>query len=122
MSNATPTDIRLHRASRVLEVVFDDGARFKLPCEYLRVYSPSAEVQGHGPGQEVLQIGKEEVNITAIEPIGQYAVKLHFSDGHNSGLYTWAWLYKLGAGYDELWPAYLNQLAASGYQRKEPGT
>ena len=124
MSNnsPTPTDIRLHRASRVLEVIFDDGARFKLPCEYLRVYSPSAEVRGHGPGQDVLQIGKEEVNITAIEPIGQYAVKLHFSDGHNSGLYTWACLYQLGAEYDELWPAYLNKLTASGYQRKEPGT
>ena len=93
---AYPTDIRLHRASRVLEVVFDDGARFKLPCEYLRVYSPSAEVRGHGPGQEVLQVGKENVNITAVEPVGNYAVKLYFDDGHCTGIYSWDWLYKLG--------------------------
>lgn len=112
-----PTDIKLHRASRVMEVVFDDGARFKLPCEYLRVYSPSAEVRGHGPGQEVLQVGKENVNITAIEPVGSYAVKLYFDDGHNTGLYTWAWLYKLGTEQDRLWQDYLTQLHKAGYQR-----
>lgn len=115
-----PTDIKLHRASRVLEVVFDDGSRFKLPCEYLRVYSPSAEVRGHGPGQEVLQVGKESVNITAIEPVGHYAVKLYFDDGHNTGLYSWDWLYKLGAQQESLWQDYLAQLAKAGFQRKTP--
>ncbi len=114
----TPSDIRLHRVSRLLEVSFDDGARFKLPCEYLRVYSPSAEVRGHGPGQEVLQVGKEDVNVTAIEPVGQYAVKLHFSDGHNSGIYSWDVLYNLGLHHDELWQDYLARLAEVGYQRK----
>ena len=113
-----PTDIRLHRASRVLEVVFDDGARFKLPCEYLRVYSPSAAVRGHGPGQEVLQVGKENVNITAIEPVGHYAVKLHFDDGHNSGIYSWDVLYHLGSQQAELWQAYLDALIKAGYQRE----
>lgn len=115
-----PTDIRLHRASRVLEVAFDDGARFKLPCEYLRVYSPSAEVRGHGPGQEVLQVGKENVNITAIEPVGNYAVKLYFDDGHNTGLYSWAWLYQLGTEQESLWQNYLAQLSKAGYQRATP--
>lgn len=115
-----PTDIKLHRASRMMEVVFDDGAHFKLPCEYLRVYSPSAEVRGHGPGQEVLQVGKEGVNITAIEPVGNYAVKLYFDDGHNTGLYTWVWLYKLGAEQASLWRDYLAQLNKAGYQRTTP--
>ena len=114
---AYPTDIRLHRASRVLEVVFDDGARFKLPCEYLRVYSPSAEVRGHGPGQEVLQVGKENVNITAVEPVGNYAVKLYFDDGHSTGIYSWDWLYKLGTQQESRWQDYLGQLAKAGYQR-----
>lgn len=113
-----PSEIKLHRASRVLEVSFDDGARFKLPCEYLRVYSPSAEVRGHGPGQEVLQIGKEQVNITNIEPVGQYAVKLHFDDGHNSGIYSWDLLYRLGAMQQELWAEYLERLKQAGYERK----
>lgn len=112
-----PLDIRLHRRSRVLEVTFDDGSTFKLPCEYLRVYSPSAEVRGHGPGQETLQWGKEQVNIDAIEPIGQYAVKLVFDDGHSSGLYSWKVLYNLGLHQDELWPAYLEKLAQAGKSR-----
>jgi DUF971 family protein len=112
-----PTDIRLHRASRVMEVAFDDGTRFKLPCEYLRVYSPSAEVRGHGPGQEVLQVGKENVNITAIEPVGNYAVKLYFDDGHNTGIYSWDWLYKLGTQQEARWREYLQRLAEAGYQR-----
>jgi DUF971 family protein len=115
-----PTDIKLHRGSRVLEVSFDDGARFKLPCEYLRVYSPSAEVRGHGPGQEVLQVGKENVNITAIEPVGHYAVKLYFDDGHNTGIYSWDWLYRLGAEYETRWRDYLAQLAKAGHQRHPP--
>jgi DUF971 family protein len=115
-----PTDIKLHRASRVLELSFDDGSCFKLPCEYLRVYSPSAEVRGHGPGQEVLQVGKESVNITAIEPVGNYAVKLYFDDGHNTGLYSWAWLYKLGTEQESLWRNYLAQIDKAGYQRATP--
>jgi DUF971 family protein len=112
-----PTDIRLLRASRLLEVAFDDGTCFKLPCEYLRVYSPSAEVRGHGPGQEVLQLGKENVNITAIEPVGNYAVKLYFDDGHNTGIYSWEWLYTLGTQQEARWQDYLAQLARAGYQR-----
>ena len=122
MSTAAPrpTDIKLHRASRMLELVFDDGLRFKLPCEYLRVYSPSAEVRGHGPGQEVLQVGKENVNITAIEPVGNYAVKLYFDDGHSTGIYSWDWLYKLGTQQEALWRDYLAHLAKTGYQRKTP--
>ncbi len=122
MSSDTPhpTDIRLHRVSRVLEIRFDDGAHYKLPCEYLRVYSPSAEVRGHGPGQEVLQVGKENVNITAIEPVGHYAVKIYFDDGHNTGLYTWDLLHKLGAHQPALWRNYLDALAKAGHQRTPP--
>jgi DUF971 family protein len=112
-----PTDICLHRASRILEVSFDDGARFRLPCEYLRVYSPSAEVRGHGPGQEVLQIGKEAVNITTIEPVGRYAVKLVFDDGHATGLYSWDILYELGVNQEANWQTYLDRLARAGHQR-----
>lgn len=112
-----PTDIKLHRKSRVLEVAFDDGAVFKLPCEYLRVHSPSAEVRGHGPGQEVLQVGKAEVNIDGIEPMGQYAIKLIFDDGHDSGLYSWDLLYRLGQNQPALWQAYLDKLAAAGKSR-----
>ncbi len=115
-----PTDIRLHRVSRMLEIVFDDGARFELPCEYLRVYSPSAEVRGHGPGQEVLQVGKEAVEITAIEPVGNYAVRLVFSDGHDSGLYSWSLLHELGTKHEENWRRYLERLAAAGHRRHEP--
>ncbi|MBU3735402.1 MAG: DUF971 domain-containing protein [Methylobacterium sp.] len=114
-----PTDIRLHQLSRLLEVHFDDGAAFRLPCEYLRVYSPSAEVRGHGPGQEVLQTGKEQVNIVGIAPVGQYAVKLSFSDGHDTGLYSWDYLYELGENQDRLWQQYLARLAAAGISRQE---
>ena len=96
MSDPVPTEIRLRRASRVLEVSFADGSRFELPFEYLRVHSPSAEVKGHGPGQEVLVLGKENVGITAVEPVGQYAVKLVFDDGHDTGLFTWKYLHELG--------------------------
>ncbi|MBI2778805.1 MAG: DUF971 domain-containing protein [Gammaproteobacteria bacterium] len=117
-----PTDIRLHQKSRVLEVFFDDGAHFQLPCEYLRVYSPSAEVRGHGPGQEVLQVGKESVNITAIEPVGNYAVRLVFDDGHNTGLYSWNVLYTLGENYDTFWREYLVRLEKAGHARNEPAT
>jgi DUF971 family protein len=98
-------------------VCFDDGARFSLPCEYLRVFSPSAEVRGHGPGQEVLQLGKEQVNIRAIEPVGMYAVKLVFDDGHDSGLYSWEYLYELGEEQDEKWQDYLQRLSDAGHQR-----
>jgi DUF971 family protein len=100
------TEIRLRRSSRVLEVSFDDGSRFELPFEYLRVHSPSAEVKGHGPGQEVLVLGKENVGITAIEPIGQYAVKLVFDDGHDTGLYTWKYLHELGRERARYWARY----------------
>ncbi len=117
-----PTDIRLHRVSRVLEVSFDDGSHYKLPCEYLRVYSPSAEVRGHGPGQEVLQVGKENVNITAIEPTGHYAVKIFFDDGHSSGIYTWDLLHNLGEHQAALWQDYLDALAKAGHQRTPPST
>ena len=101
-----------------MEVSFDDGARFDLPCEYLRVYSPSAEVRGHGPGQEVLQFGKEDVNISAIDPVGSYAVRLHFDDGHNTGLYSWDFLYDLGAQQQEKWQAYLERLRQAGHTRE----
>lgn len=115
--NQTPSDIRLHQKSRTLEVVFNDE-RFILPCEYLRVHSPSAEVQGHGPGQEVLQKGKEEVNIVAIEPVGHYAVRLIFSDAHNSGIYSWDVFYNLGQHRQEKWQHYLQCLAEAGVERK----
>jgi DUF971 family protein len=117
MNNPKPVDIILHRASHALEVAFDDGARFRLPCEYLRVESPSAEVQGHGPGQKVLVPGKRKVNITAIEPIGNYAVMLRFDDGHDSGLYSWTYLYELGVEYEARWAAYLAELENRGMQR-----
>lgn len=113
-----PTDIKLHQKSRVLEIAFDDGSHFELPCEFLRVYSPSAEVRGHGPGQEVLQLGKEKVNITAIEPVGTYAVALHFDDGHNTGIYSWDWLHELANNQARLWKEYLDRLAKAGHTRK----
>ncbi|RXZ43332.1 gamma-butyrobetaine hydroxylase-like domain-containing protein [Crenobacter cavernae] len=112
-----PTELRLHSQSKILEIAFEDGARFELSCEYLRVYSPSAEVRGHGVGQEVLQVGKRDVNITAIEPVGHYAVKLVFTDGHDSGLYSWDYLYELGARREQYWQDYLNRLAAAGAAR-----
>ncbi len=113
-----PESINLHQKSRVLEIDFDDGRNFKLPCEFLRVYSPSAEVKGHGPGQSVLQTGKENVSITNIEPIGHYAVKLIFDDGHETGLYSWAYLYELGENKDALWKDYLQGLSDAGHQRQ----
>ena len=117
MTTPRPTDIKLHQGSRVLEVSFDDGQHFEFPCEYLRVYSPSAEVRGHGPGQEVLQIGKQNVNITAIEPVGNYAVVLKFDDGHDTGIYSWETLCELGINQDENWNRYLERLAAAGHRR-----
>lgn len=113
-----PTDIKLHQKSRVLEIAFDDASHFKLPCEFLRAYSPSAEVRGHGPGQEVLQIGIENVNITNIEPVGTYAVCLHFDDGHATGIYSWELLHNLGSHHDQLWAEYLSRLQQAGYERK----
>lgn len=113
----TPTEIVLHAKSRVLELHFSDGARFKLPCELLRVYSPSAEVRGHGPGQEVLQTGKRNVGITAVEPVGNYALKLVFSDGHDTGLYSWDLLHELGTHANQLMANYLAQLAKEGASR-----
>lgn len=115
-----PTEITLHRKSRVLEVAYDDGRRFELPCEYLRVFSPSAEVRGHGPGQEVLQVGKREVNIEAVEPVGAYAVKLAFSDGHDTGIYSWDYLYDLGTKQDANWKTYLARLQQAGKSRDAP--
>ncbi|WP_374602189.1 gamma-butyrobetaine hydroxylase-like domain-containing protein [Arenimonas sp.] len=112
-----PTDIILHQASHELEVAFDDGRRFRLPCEYLRVESPSAEVQGHGPGQKVLVAGKRNVNIRAIEQVGHYAVLLRFDDGHESGLYSWRLLATLGEEFDTRWPAYLAALEGAGLSR-----
>ncbi len=114
----TPTEIRLQKKSRQIVVAFDDGNRFELSFEFLRVNSPSAEVKGHGPGQEVLQTGKEHVQITAIEPVGHYAVRLVFDDGHDTGLYTWKYLYDLGAERDSKWQAYLDRLKAAGYARR----
>ncbi len=117
-SKVRPTDIKLHQKSRVLEVTFDDDTSFKLSCEYLRVYSPSAEVQGHSPDQQVLQIGKEKVNIINIEPVGTYAVCLRFDDGHNTGLYSWEWLHHLGINEEKLWQQYLDRLQQAGYKRE----
>lgn len=116
-----PTEIKLHQKSRMLEVAFSDGQRFELPCEFLRVYSPSAEVRGHGPGQEVLQVGKKNVEITDVQPVGSYAVKLVFSDGHDSGLYSWDYLHDLGVKQEVLWKQYLERLSEAGASR-EPGT
>lgn len=116
----TPTDIDYHRQSRVLDIRYHDGTRFELSAEYLRVYSPSAEVRGHGPGQQVLQVGKEGVGIERIEPVGHYAVRLHFDDGHDTGLYSWEELYRLGTEQQRLWAEYLQRLREAGYQRREP--
>jgi len=116
----TPTALTVHQQSRVLEIAFSDGAQFRLPFELLRVYSPSAEVQGHGPGQEVLQTGKRDVEIVALEPVGNYAVQPTFSDGHSSGLFAWDYLYHLGARQQELWQAYLDRLAEAGLDRDVP--
>lgn len=113
----TPTEIKLHQKSRVLEIVFDDGRTFTLPYEYLRVFSPSAEVRGHGPGQEVLQVGKKDVEIRQVEPVGSYAVQPTFSDGHSTGIYSWDYLYQLGMEQEARWAGYLRQLEAAGASR-----
>jgi DUF971 family protein len=113
----TPVALTVHQQSRALEIAFDDGRSFRIPFELMRVYSPSAEVQGHGPGQETLQTGKRDVLIEAIEPVGHYAVKPRFSDGHDTGLFTWDYLYRLGAQQDELFAQYLERLAAAGLDR-----
>ena len=118
-SNLHPLTISLHKQSKFLEIVYDDGASFKLPCEYLRVFSPSADVKGHGPGQEVLQTGKETVNISKIEPVGNYAVRLVFDDGHETGLYTWDYLYDLGVNHKSNWENSLLALNISGYKRQK---
>ena len=110
MATRTPTNIVLHQLSRVLELEFDDNSIFKLPCEFLRVYSPSAEVRGHGPGQGTLPLGKDKVGIDSVEPVGNYAVKLEFDDGHNTGLYSWDYLYELGSNQDRLWREYLEKV------------
>ncbi len=113
----TPQDITVHGQSRVLEVLFSDGASFRIPFELMRVYSPSAEVQGHGPGQEVLQTGKRAVGLEALEPVGNYAVQPRFSDGHDTGIFTWDYLYFLGSQQDALWKQYAERLAAAGVDR-----
>jgi DUF971 family protein len=113
----TPREIKLHQTSRVLEIAFSDGRAFKLPYEFLRVHSPSAEVRGHGPGQETLQVGKREVTIDAVEPVGHYAIQPKFSDGHESGIFSWDYLYELGCEQDTLWERYLQKLAAAGASR-----
>lgn len=112
-----PTRIVVHRQSRVLEIEFDDGNAWRLPFEFLRVYSPSAEVRGHGPGQEVLQTGKRDVDLVALEPVGNYAVQPRFSDGHSTGLYSWDYLHWLGANQASLWTDYLKRLEAAGASR-----
>ncbi len=117
MKPPRPTEINLHRVSRLLDIAFDDGRSFSLPCEYLRVFSPSAEVRGHGPGQEVLQTGKREVNIEAIEPVGVYAMKLVFSDGHDTGIYSWEYVHDLGMKQESNWKSYLARLEAAGKSR-----
>jgi DUF971 family protein len=113
----TPTEIKLHQKSRVMEIAFDDGRTFRLPYEYLRVYSPSAEVRGHGPGQEVLQTGKRDVDIRSLEPVGSYAVQPTFSDGHATGIYSWDYLYELGVEQEDNWATYMRRLEAAGKSR-----
>jgi len=119
-NNPVPTEIKLHNRSRMMEIAFSDGSRFELPFEFLRVYSPSAEVRGHGPGQEVLQVGKKEVTIEAVEPVGTYAIQPRFSDGHATGIYSWDYLYEIGRHKDAMWQQYLQRLAAAGASR-DPG-
>lgn len=116
----TPTALTVHHQSRVLEVAFDDGAAFRIPFELMRVYSPSAEVQGHGPGQEVLQTGMRHVDLVGLEPVGNYAVQPTFSDGHATGIYAWTYLYTLGADQEKLWTAYEGRLKAAGVDRDAP--
>lgn len=116
----TPQDLTVHSKSRVLEISFSDGQTFRIPFELMRVYSPSAEVQGHGPGQEVLQTGKREVGLAGLEPVGNYGVKPTFTDGHDSGIYTWDYLYQLGAQQDRFWANYEARLQAAGVDRDAP--
>lgn len=116
----TPTALTVHSQSRILEIAFSDGAQFNIPFELMRIYSPSAEVQGHGPGQEVLQTGKRDINVVELEPVGNYAVKPVFSDGHESGLFSWDYLYFLGSEQDRLWSDYTARLAAAGVERDAP--
>lgn len=116
----TPTALTVHGQSRVLEVAFSDGAQFRIPFELMRIYSPSAEVQGHGPGQEVLQTGKRDVELESLEPIGNYAVQPRFSDGHDTGIFSWDYLYYLGAKQAELWAQYERRLAEAGTSRDAP--
>ena len=118
-STPQPTEIELHQKSRVLEIAFADGKHFRLPCEFLRVYSPSAEVRGHGPGQEVLQVGKKDVEIARIEPVGTYAVQLYFSDGHDTGIYSWDLLYEYGTRQSEMWQRYLRRIAEAEASREQ---
>ncbi|MAT65768.1 MAG: 1-(5-phosphoribosyl)-5-((5-phosphoribosylamino)methylideneamino)imidazole-4-carboxamide isomerase [Gammaproteobacteria bacterium] len=118
--SAHPTEINMHQKSRTLEISFDTGETFNLPAEYLRVHSPSAEVQGHAPGQGVLQVGKEDVNIENITPVGSYGVQLHFDDNHNTGIYSWDTLYDLGRNYDTYWQDYLKRLDEAGHKRRDP--
>lgn len=113
-----PTEIKLHQQSRILEITFSGNVRYQLPYEFLRVYSPSADVSGHGPGQEVLQVGKKDVGVREVSPVGSYAVQIDFDDGHGSGLYTWEYLYKLGKNQAALWRDYLDRLAAAGASRE----
>ena len=120
-----PTELTVHQKSRLFEVAFDDGSAFSIPFELMRVYSPSAEVKGHGPGQETLQVGKREVGIKGVEPVGNYAVKPLFTDGHESGIFTWDYLYKLGNEHNALWQDYMNRLHAAGFEGdsgREAGT
>ena len=118
MTERVPTGITLHQKSRVLEIAFSDGRSYRLPYEFLRVYSPSAEVRGHGPGQEVLQVGKRNVEIRGLEPVGSYAVQPQFSDGHSTGIFTWDYLYELGENQEKYWSQYLEKLAAAGASRE----
>ncbi|CAH0204941.1 hypothetical protein SRABI118_01834 [Massilia sp. Bi118] len=121
----TPTNLTIRQQSRILEISFDDNTAFAIPFELMRVYSPSAEVKGHGPGQEVLQVGKREVGIKGVEPVGNYAIKPLFTDGHDSGIFTWDYLYKLGSEQESMWQDYLQRLHAAGFagdSGREPGT
>src|SRR5687768_13624312 len=120
MAQRQPTELVVHQQSRVLEIAFADGARFRIPFELMRVYSPSAEVQGHGPGQEVLQTGKRDVQLTGLDPIGNYAVQPQFSDGHDSGIFSWEYLYFLGSQQEQLWADYERRLAQAGADRDAP--
>ena len=120
MAHPQPVDLTVHQNSRVLEIAFDDGQRFRIPFELMRVYSPSAEVQGHGPGQEVLQTGKRDVGISGLEPVGHYAIQPTFTDGHSSGIFSWDYLYRLGAEQEAMWTRYLERLEEAGADRDAP--